>query len=151
MLTNRIIEFATGVVTKILDDYYDMDIKYNKYLVIFLQFTMVCSLFYWVSQGNDYIFALFAIVISCYFAGNIDTDFYEIGIILISSLIIVLVLSQGVINFIKSVDPFLIVVSCVIFISVVMEANKFKEEYSNKKIFLRFLSLLITVFLYYNR
>jgi len=148
---NRLIELFAGIGTKIIDDYYDMNIKYSRYVVLALQLFMFYPLFYWVNQGNNYIFSLLMVILTCIFCGQVDTKFYKVFGLFAISLTLILILQQGVVSFFKSVDPFVIVVMVLFFICVNREEKEFQEEYSQRKIIIRTLVLFIVICLYFNK
>tara|TARA_Y100000590_G_C15580104_1_gene961971 strand:- start:87 stop:725 length:639 start_codon:yes stop_codon:yes gene_type:complete len=151
MVVNRVFEFISGAVIKLVDDYYDMNTQVSKNLVLIFQVLLILPIVYWVTRGNDYIFVLFALIVGCYLSKKIDTNYYKVISILTLSLIIVLVLSQGPLNFINSVDPFLLFVSLMFLIVICLESKYFKEEFSMNKIFVRFMCLVASIALYYNK
>lgn len=76
MMNDNLIGFLLGNTIKIVDDYYDLEL-YDKKFIEFVKLVGFLILMYWNNLGFEYNFIFVLEVIICFFAKQIDNDFYK--------------------------------------------------------------------------
>lgn len=151
-MNNNLIGFLLGNCIKIVDDHYDLNI-YDKKIINFIKLLGLFLLIYWNFLGFEYNLIFVFELIICYFANQIDTDFYK----KVSLLIIIIFISYLLLNkknnfFTKIYNPLNLLVYFVLaLIIILLEAKLFKQETSCFKLIARIFVISVSIISYFDK
>lgn len=150
-MNNNLIGFLLGNCIKIVDDHYDLDI-YDKNIINLIKLLGLFLLIYWNLLGFEYNLIFIFELIICYFANQIDTEFYK----KVSLLIIIIFISYLVFSknkfFTKIYNPLNLLLYFILALTIILiEAKIFKEETSCFKLIARIFVISVAIISYFDK
>lgn len=145
-MINEIISFIFGCLIKIIDDHYDMGF-YDKKNIKFIEKITIILLIYWVNIDLEYSLGFLIISFICVIFNQIDNKQY-LFCILIIAFSFIYKLKNANLNKLNYNLFDIIFFSFLIYIFICYEAKLFKEEYSERKLCFRIITLIFFICYY---
>lgn len=150
-MNNNLIGFLLGNSIKIVDDHYDLNI-YDSQFINFIKSFGLLLLIYWNFLGFEYNLIFIFEIIICYFAKQIDNDFYKKVSLLIITIFIFYLLFNKKKIFVDNFNPMnLFLYFILALIIIIIESKIFKEEYSWFKLISRIFVISVAITFYFNK
>ena len=144
---NNIFSLIFGILIKILDDHYDMNI-YDKKYINFIKILIIVCIIYWSSIDLHYPFGFLLMAILCYLTNGVDNKFYVYSIYLFGTMLLLQLFFNKNNVFTKDMVICSIISTLFSFGGVFLEARLYTEEYSFNKIIARIFMIIIFGLLY---
>jgi len=144
-MINNIISLLFGILVKIVDDHYDMNI-YNKNIIYWVKIILTFITLYWINIDFDYCTAMVIITIICYLIKQVDKIYYKFVAILI---LITFVYQFDIKKF--TITKMYEILSLIIIAAFLgyTESKIYNEEVSYNKFYCRLIGCIITIIYLY--
>mgnify|MGYP005647032629 CR=1 FL=1 len=145
---NNIGNFIFGMLIKLYDDHYDMNI-YNTNIIKVLPIFIIIGVFHWATIDIHYPLAILLFSFYSYLVGQIDNDYYKLAIVLFACLFALQLIFNKKKLFTKDILFPSLIITLSAFIGIFLEAIIFTEEFSIRKLISRILILIFCVVMYF--
>ena len=144
-MINNIISLLFGILVKIVDDHYDMNL-YSKNLIYCIKIILTFITLYWINIDFDYCTAMVIITIICYFIKQVDKMYYKfVAILIIMTFIYQFDIKKFTITKIYEILSLIIIASILGY----AESKNYTEEISYSKFYSRLIGCIITILYLY--